>query len=692
MKSIIKLLSFLALIAFNPFSLFCQTSISVIKVASNLSIPVDIAFDHNDEMYVVEKKGIIQWVDRSKNPAVNSEFLNISSIVNSEDNERGLLGLAFHPNYKINGYFYVNYTNLNGTTIIARYSRSGQDSMKANSNSAKLIMSIPQPYPNHNGGDLNFDEHGYLFIGMGDGGSGGDPGNRSQNPRDKQGKMLRINIDTENAPYGIPSDNPFVGNQDTLPEIWALGMRNPWRFSFDALNYDLWIADVGQNKWEEIDFEPGYSPGGLNYGWRCYEGNVTYNYTNCDESRNYIKPVKTYVTSSSGDGCSVTGGFVYRGSEIPLLYGNYIYGDYCSGNIWKLVRNDCDNFRSEKIFKIGSTQLSTFGQDRNGEIYYAEIGNGNIFKIQQKCKKHVFAVNVKDALCETGFGSVSFDIGQSENFTIKVNEQLLDLTQLMPGAYKYKFTDLSSSCTEEGCFNIPLKNFTEFSSNLPGSFFRCKEDSFLIKLDYFDPRPDSIIYVFGPPGQAVVQKTIVDSFYIKSVDGLNTAYVNGCALPFYLPIDLKFYNDNTHPVVDEFTNTFLKLKGDFIGFRIMLGNDIIAENTTGIFNITLAPGTYVILGLYEHGCTSYPLELSIVSATNEQNTNVLSVYPNPANDVLNIEVDQFIFAKIYDKMGKVVLTSDSKQVEIKDLISGQYQIMVMTKDKSYGSAFVVVRE
>ena len=331
---------------------------------------MDITHAGDERLFVVERAGRIKIIiDGSIH--INN-FLDITSKVNDNPNERGLLGLAFHPDYFSNGYFYVNYTMNNGDTRISRFSVAN-DPNTADPNSEMVIMEIDQPEWNHNGGGIKFGPDGYLYIGTGDGGSGGDPwgpiGN-GQNTQTLLGKMLRIDVNN-GSPYSIPPTNPFVGNNDVLDEIWAIGLRNPWRFSFDKETGDLWIGDVGQNVWEEIDFQPANSTGGENYGWKCYEG--THNFSsNCGTATNFVDPVHDF-SHGNFEHCSVTGGFVYRGCENPDFVGHYIYTDFCSGVFWSLVPDGNGGWTNTQIANYGGYDISTFGEDVNGELYVAPI-------------------------------------------------------------------------------------------------------------------------------------------------------------------------------------------------------------------------------------------------------------------------------------------------------------------------------
>lgn len=344
----------------------------------------DIANAGDDRLFVVEKAGRIRIL-QANGQINNTAFLDISGQV-STDGERGLLGLVFHPDYPNNGYFFINYTNKDGNTVLARYQVASGDPALADPNSESILLTINQPYDNHNGGDLNFGPDGYLYISTGDGGSGGDPQDKAQDLTTLLGKILRIDVNSGpgsdpdyslGSGYTIPNDNPLIdGAGGTLDEIWALGLRNPWRFSFDRQSGDMWIGDVGQEQLEEINFEPAGSPGGLNYGWRCYEGSQTYNLTNCGAASSYTFPAYEY---GHDVGCSVNGGYVYRGKDYPSLYGLYLYSDYCTGRIWSL-KNENGEWVSEELLRNAGGQFVTMGEDKRGELYFGSL-NGSVYRV-----------------------------------------------------------------------------------------------------------------------------------------------------------------------------------------------------------------------------------------------------------------------------------------------------------------------
>jgi glucose/arabinose dehydrogenase len=326
------------------------------------------AGDGSGRLFVVEQAGRIRLIDDGE--VVTTPFLDISDRV-SCCGERGLLGLAFPPGFSSKRYFYVNYTGSGGDTVVARYHVTGDPSV-ADPDSEEMILAVEQPYSNHNGGQLAFGPDGYLYIGTGDGGSGGDPQNNAQDRLSLLGKILRIDVESGVDPYAIPESNPFAGLDDAQPEIWALGLRNPWRFSFDGPTGDLYIADVGQSSYEEVHVQPSSSTGGENYGWRILEGSHCYGSGSCDTTGLEL-PVFEYDHSL---GCSITGGFVSRSGRWPRLDGVYLFGDYCSGRVWGL-RREGDGWESQLLAETGLS-ISAFGTDDQGAVYVLDYGSGAV--------------------------------------------------------------------------------------------------------------------------------------------------------------------------------------------------------------------------------------------------------------------------------------------------------------------------
>ena len=339
-------------------------------VTSGLETPVHLTAPPGDaRLFIVEQQGRIRIVE---NGTLRPEpFLTVAEL--SSGGERGLLGLAFHPRYAENGFFYVNYTDAQGHTRVERY-RVSADPNRADPASARLVLRVEQPFSNHNGGLVAFGPDGKLYVGMGDGGGGGDPTEAGQDPAVLLGKLLRLDVDAA-EPYAVPADNPYAGRTDGRPEIWALGLRNPWRFSWDRAAGLLYVADVGQNRLEEINVVPS-AAAGLNYGWDVMEGSDCFEPREGCDRTGLVLPAAEYTHA---DGCSVTGGFVYRGQDLPALRGTYFYADYCEGWIrsFRYADGRATDARSWSVADVGT--ITSFGEDARGELYV--LGRGGVYRI-----------------------------------------------------------------------------------------------------------------------------------------------------------------------------------------------------------------------------------------------------------------------------------------------------------------------
>lgn len=495
-KKILIFISFLL-----PSFLYSQVVLN--EFADGFNSVVDIASAGDDRLFIVEQNGEIQILENGN--TLPTPFLNIDNLVTNSLDERGLLGLAFHPDYANNGYFYVNYSDNSGDNNIARYTRDNANPNLADPNSGVVIMTIEQPEWNHNGGCLKFGPDGYLYIGMGDGGSGGDPWNNAQNNQELLGKMLRIDVDN-GSPYGIPTDNPFVNDNNVLDEIWATGLRNPWRYSFDRQTGDLWIGDVGQSGKEEIDFQPASSTGGENYGWKCYEGTDTY--SNCNGGP-YTDPIFEVQHQGFSGPCSITGGFVYRGTESPDLVGKYICTDYCSGNFYLIEPNGSGGFNGQDLGVIEAA-ITTFGEDNNGELYCASY-YGTIYKISS---------NVDPCLTATPpTFTVDQNVLTADNINYNAYQWVLDgndiagatdptYTALASGNYSLKVID-NNNCdltsTAQNVTYTNIKNIADLSSLLvtPNPF----EKNISLEITVENPI-DLELEIMDNLGQSVFSKKI----------------------------------------------------------------------------------------------------------------------------------------------------------------------------------------
>jgi glucose/arabinose dehydrogenase len=356
-----------------------SSSPSFTPVVTGLDQPVGVtnSGDGTGRLFVIEKGGFIRIVQGGQ--LLPEPFLEVSNLITPDaQTEQGLLGLAFHPDYKNNGTFFIYYSDTNkkengaANTVVARYQVSG-DPNKADPATGKVILTTEQPFSNHNGGHLAFGPDGYLYIGTGDGGDGGDPQENAENLTKLLGKLLRIDVNAET--YKVPETNPWKPESGAATEIWAYGLRNPWRFSFDRKTGDLYIGDVGQELYEEINFQSANSKGGENYGWNEMEGLHCYGSEDCDPSQ-YVLPVLEYPHGE--DGVSVTGGFVYRGTQVPELEGAYIYADFASGKVWTL--RFAEGVWVNTLLEQGAFQVSSFGEDEAGELYLTDF-NGGLYQL-----------------------------------------------------------------------------------------------------------------------------------------------------------------------------------------------------------------------------------------------------------------------------------------------------------------------
>jgi glucose/arabinose dehydrogenase len=353
-------------------------------VSSGLSSPVDIANagDGSNRIFVVQRGGTIRIYNGTSFAFIGT-FLTMSGNFTT-GGERGLLSIAFHPDYENNRYFFVYYTNGAGGVNVDRFQTQLSNPNAADFSTRTTIMSFTKPvlYSNHNGGDLNFGPDGNLYFALGDSGSGGDPGNLAQNGNSYWGKMIRINVDNFTTPpyYTVPADNPYISDPNVLDEIWCIGLRNPWRWSFDRQTGDMWIADVGQDSREEVNYQPASNTGAKNYGWRCYEGSAAYNTTGCQPQSSYVQPIFDYPHNNTTGGFSITGGFVYRGTEFSFLNGYYICADYVSGNTWLIRQNGSTGTFTSTIQTGLPANIGSFGEAENGDMYTATLG-GTLYKV-----------------------------------------------------------------------------------------------------------------------------------------------------------------------------------------------------------------------------------------------------------------------------------------------------------------------
>jgi glucose/arabinose dehydrogenase len=360
------------------------SAVRLVPLVEGLDNPVTLTHAGDERLFVIEQAGLVRIIENGRlRPA---PFLDIRDNVGYQGDtwdEQGFLGLAFHPHYQEtahsgHGRFFLYHTNNDGDTVLVRYQVDAADPNRADAASAAILLTIPQPFPRHNAGQLQFGPDGYLYVSVGDGGNVGDPQNNAQDPANLLGTILRLDVDrSENEPYAIPPDNPFRDDPARRDEIWAYGLRNPWRFSFDRAGGDLFIADVGQDTWEEVNWQAAETAGGANYGWRVMEGPVCYDAASCQRD-GLTPPIHAY---NHRNGCAVVGGFVYRGERFPRLHGRYLFSDFCQGTIWSLHRNALDEWEKETLFQ-DDVWIGSFGEDVNGEIYAVDNIFGIVYQIR----------------------------------------------------------------------------------------------------------------------------------------------------------------------------------------------------------------------------------------------------------------------------------------------------------------------
>lgn len=613
--------------------------------ASGLNKPVGIYHCGDDRLFVVEQdQGDIEILNTSGDYL--GKFLDLTGLIQT-GGERGLLGLAFHPNYTENGYFYVNYYSTSAQTVIARYSVSDDNPDLADASSAQILMTINQPYGNHNGGHIEFGPDGYLYIGMGDGGSAGDPQNYSQNNQSLLGKMLRIDVDAD-FPYAVPADNPFVGNPGVLDEIWATGVRNPWKFSFDRATGDMWMGDVGQNAWEEINFQPADSPGGENYGWRCYEGPATYNTSGCAAASNYVFPAVSVANNNQTNYCSITGGMVYRGDQYPFMNGYYLFTDYCAGDIRATLHDGEGNFETHQALPNQGFGFVAFGDDYLGELYLVKINSGQIFKVKDACGDF----NPEITLDET-----TFTASEGDNFWWYLDDSII------PGANEQTFQP-----TTDGNY-YAVVGFNGTCARMSNTiFFGCE----------------------GPEGCTEPNACNYDPDALCNDD--SCFFVNGYEITGETEVEPGTQSVYTYEENDGGTLTWSVTGGEIVSGQ---GTNTITvqwgDEPSGDAQVSVQENVDDCDG------PAINLNVSIVTGVNEFESKGVRVYPNPVGDVLFIEpgnLNGAFIIELYDLTGRMVETqrlTDRTQLNVSHLAPGQYVLRITDGRQSMAGNVLIQR-
>ena len=670
-----------------PLALLAQPKLKLVDFAAGFNRPVDITHGGDSRLFVVEQGGKIWALDSLgvRQPAV---FLDIDNRVINTGNERGLLGLAFHPNYAQNGWFFVNYVKNDGHTRIARFTRSTANPTVADPNSELTILEQNQPFSNHKGGCVKFGPDGYLYIGLGDGGSGGDPQGNGQKTSTFLGKMLRINVNNSSVatPYVVPADNPFVGNTAYRPEIWALGLRNPWRFSFDRLTGDLWIGDVGQNAREEIDYQPA-GVGGRNYGWNCYEGSIAFENGGCQPASSYIGPAFQYINPSIG--CSVTGGFVYRGSKYPDMQGKYLLTDYCSGRWWAVAPNGNGTFTGKEIANLADNEYSSLGEDVYGELYVAALATGKIFKITDLCAGFNFAGTVSGAVCDASFsGTIFLEVtGGASPVTYQWSNGFTekDIVYLNPGAYSVTVKD-GNGCERRDTFELASLSPPAPTVQLNGSSpILCAGDSVTL---VSSPAPTGYDYQWYIGNEAIsgatAQQLTVTDYGHYSVQLINP--VCNSTRSDSILIDQEV---SLAPTVNQLGDTLYAAAG-WAAYQWFFNNQPI-PGAIDIAYIAPQSGAYKLEVISANGCPYQSIEVMVVlsGTTLPSSISRFRLAPNPTTGLtlLSLELRRtgHTTISLTDGQGRSIFAQTHQEqkielpIDLRNLASGTYFLHVQTE-------------
>jgi len=669
-------------------SAFSQLEIELEEFADGFDLPLGIAHHGTETLYVMGKRGDI-WILNPDGSVASEKFLDISDRVDSGGGELGLLGLAFHPDYENNGEFFVNYTNAQGLTVVSRFFRDTLNPMKGDKNVEDKLMQFAQPFNNHNGGDIKFGPDGYLYIASGDGGSSNDPQNNSQNIQSYLGKMLRIDVDSVGG-YKVPPSNPFVGVTG-IDEIWAFGLRNPWRFSFDKMTGDMWIGDVGQNALEEIDFQPANSPGGENYGWKCYEGNNSYITRDCDLNQTFTFPIYEYNNDKTNEGCSITGGYVYRGSQYSALVGHYVYADYCSGLIWALSPSDTVNVEIEKF---NANEIASFGEDKDGELYVVAIRQGKIYKITKECNLTIETQGSKEECpgANDGTGSVMIsDTNFTGTITWSNGDTTTTIDSLAPGTYTVIVED--DGCLVEDSIVVESSDLMMSclaDTSIAGKYCMGDTVSILACLaasgyEYEWSMGDAVI-----PGESdQILKVTETGTYSVSMKG-------PCALGASEEVTITFVIVPEMGVITQSQDT-LKVDANADTYN-WYKDGMFWKTTSEPFVKVEESGIYTVEGVNDDLCTGLLSAEYNYMTTSAQDVYLtwVNLYPNPLIDQLTIEntSDEVLDISIQDAQGREYWMGELESklmIPFDNVKSGTYFVSISGK---WGTAVrqIVVRK
>jgi glucose/arabinose dehydrogenase len=694
-----------------------QPLIQLVQVAGGYVSPVDVKHCGDERLFVVEQPGYIRVLQKDGTKQA-TPFLNISAKTLSTGSEQGLLGLAFSPNYKQDGFFYVNYTTGtgSGSTRISRFSRMANDSSQADANSEVVLITFAQPYTNHNGGNLMFGPDGYLYISLGDGGSGNDPDKNGQNKNTLMGKMLRIDVANQ-ATYAIPASNPFVGQANVKEEIWAYGLRNAWRCSFDKITGDLWLADVGQDAFEEINFQAASSTGGENYGWLCREGLSSTpppaNLSGCG-STGFVDPIHT-LSHSSGRGCSVTGGYVYRGAQHSALFGRYIFTDYCNGIFWSIRQTGSNSFSIDSLRDLSNYRYSSFGEDNNGELYVcfrasAMASTSIIYRLTDTstCNPVAF-VSLKDSFESCAPISLTALKGENLNYQwFNANDSIAGantntFSVYQSGAYRVRVRKQAAGCqTFSKWIYVTINDTTALvANNQPLTF--CNTDNAQNISSHVSPQGgifsgngisgNTFHPAMANPGSNAIQYDYTNSFGCKSELQFSIQVAGATALIKNIPITSYCVTDSAFSL-----NGFITPAGGQYH-----GIDVSANKFT-----PSTQGTSKVFYTYANtfNCISIDsFDINVIECNpnniSEKNDDAFSIYPNPSNGVFYVKtaVAESIIITVSDILGSIYfhktiannIHANSIEIHLPEAVTGMYFIQLKTAEKTLCSKILMKR-
>ena len=662
-------------------------TVTLDTIATGLTDIVDIMIPSGDNVYVVQKTGEVIAVD------INSEasyiYLDISDRVVA-GGERGLLGMAFHPDYTNNGKVYVHYTAAGTTSTVSYFTSTGSS---LDPDSEQVILTQSQPFNNHNAGAIHFGPDGYLYIPFGDGGSAEDPGNRSQNPQTWLGKMLRIDVDSA-SPYAVPDDNPFVGSLDTLPEIWSIGLRNPWKFSFDMLTNDMYIADVGQYEWEEVDYQPAASAGGENYGWKCEEGFEVFDPSACGSDIVYTPPIHVYANNQDQDGCSITGGYVHRNTMEPYLYGKYIYGDYCSGRVWALSADSCGDWHNELLIEVPNFNLSTFGQDSDGSVYLG-LYNGTVQKITPVCDLQASIIVQNESCAGLADGSITIE-SNTTDYTIVLPGS--DPTSLAPGEYNVQITD-EFGCIINTCFTVAV------GDPVPPPAVVVFQDTMVLCEGESSSLPTAIVanpggydYVVYLDGTIIFTGPDLDITLEEGTYSL--ALSNGACTSTIVPLIVVVVNPKQIIEIEPFEATIRATEG-FTSYQWFSNGDLLPNENSRILQNFVVGDSYTVVGTDEFDCSTDPSPAFTATSTTRVPIPNFHLRQNPVTTELTIHTSSpwshSLSCTIYDSQGAIVInhkgaTTDYEiSVDVTSLPAGSYQVVLQNSAGKAVRSFIKIR-